>query len=192
MRDFEFTINANSQDPRVAIGDFIKIKTASIELRIIAETHDGRVLADLKMSEGSQVSLPEKYHTIRVENTTGSSTTAVLILGNGEVSDNQLSGNVSVSNAVSIDVGAAINNNTHTVGTTAVKILSASVTRKSIFIQNRDLANSIYIGKSSVTVANGFEIKAGESLVLDRAPEAEVWSVSSVAGNNVRSFEEIE
>lgn len=186
MRDFEFTIAANGQDPRTVKGDFIKVKSATIELRIVAESKDGRVLADLLMSEGAQVALPVQFEKVRVENPTGSSTIAVLILGNGEVSDNQLSGNVSVNH------GTSLANAAHTVGTSAAELLAASSTRNNILIKNRDATNSIYIGAdNTVTTANGFEIEAGQGITIDKSPEAAIWAIGAAVGLDVRTLEEL-
>ncbi len=46
----------------------------------------------------------------------------------------------------------------------AATLVVARPTRRSVLIRNTDAANSIWVGPATVTTANGFLIKAGESV----------------------------
>lgn len=48
----------------------------------------------------------------------------------------------------------------------AATLLVARATRRSAVIRNLDAANSVWVGPATVTTANGFEIKAGESVPI--------------------------
>lgn len=186
MRDYDLTIPANGSDRRDVLGNFIKVKTASVELRVRAEDKDGQSVADLLMSQGAYVNIPAEFHTVRIENPTGSITTATLIIGRGVVDDSQLSGEISIGQ------GQTLSNSADTVGTTAAEILAANTTRRSVAIQNLDASNEIYIGDSSVTTVNGFKIGPDSGLVIDKAAAASIWAVCASGTPAIRILEEID
>lgn len=185
MRDYDLTIPANGSDQRAIIGNFIKVKTASVELRVRAEDEDGQSVADLLMSQGAFVNLPSQFQTVRIENPTGSSTTATLIIGRGVVDDSQLSGEVTIGQ------GQTVTQIADTVATIAAEIIASNTGRRSVAIQNLDSANEIYIGDNTVTTANGFKIGPDSGLVIDKAAAASIWAVSAVGTPAIRILEEL-
>lgn len=114
--------------------------------------------------------------------------TVVLTIGYGSISDDRL--NISGSIDASSN-GATIANAAHTVGITAAILLAADSTRRSVAIKNRHASSSIYIGiDNTVTTANGFEIEAGQTIVIDKAPQSAVWAIGDVAAMDVRTLTE--
>ena len=185
MRDYEFTVPAGGQDARPAGGNFIKLKYSTEEVRVIAETKDGRNIADLRMTAGTSLTLVERYETIRVSNATAGTVYASLILGLGDVQDSELTGNITV------DLGATLSNAAHVVGVAAAELLATSATRRSIVILNNS-AGDIYLGSdATVTTANGLKITAGQTITIDKAPQAAVFAIGSGAGLDVRTLSEL-
>ncbi|PHS23394.1 MAG: hypothetical protein COA83_09905 [Methylophaga sp.] len=186
MRDYEFTIKANGQDRRPVIGSFIKVQSATVDVRIIAEDANGSVVADLKMSEGAWVKLPATpFQTIRIENKEAIEVKVVLIIGLGEVDDSSLVGTISIS------LASTLSNNAATVGTLAALLIPANSAARSHIILNNS-AGDIYIGNdAAVTTLSGFKITAGQTVTLDKAPTDAIFSVGSAAGLDVRILSEL-
>lgn len=66
-------------------------------------------------------------------------------------------GAVGAGNVVSARVSVLI---------TATALVAARAARRRLLVKNIDTVNPIYVGPATVTVANGMEVKAGESLAL--------------------------
>ena len=74
--------------------------------------------------------------------------------------------------------GIKYNNGQVTASTTAGTLVPANPTRRSVLIRNMDAAITIYIGKATVTSANGFPLKAGESFPFDTSQLIQVIAAS--------------
>lgn len=71
-------------------------------------------------------------------------------------------------NPVAAQVGAAnIATNQVALSVTAGTLVAARATRRSVMIKNLDPSIKVYIGPATVTVANGMELKGGESVSVD-------------------------
>lgn len=184
MRPYQFTIPASGQDSRAVIGDFIRIDSATVTLKVILEDEDGVMVADLLMTQGRSVALPVDFSNVRVSNPSGGATTATLEIGRGNISDNELTGTITASR------GATLSNAAHTVGVAAAELLAADSTRRSIVIQNLS-ASDIYLGNDSgVLTTNGLKVGPTQSLTVDKAPEAAIFAIGSAAALDVRTFTE--
>jgi hypothetical protein len=78
----------------------------------------------------------------------------------------------STNNIGDVDVltlkGAAnLANGQVTAGTTSAEVVALRATRRSVLIRNTDPANSAYVGTGTVSAANGFLLKAGESITIE-------------------------
>lgn len=62
--------------------------------------------------------------------------------------------------------------------TAAATLVAARAARRSILIINMDATITVYIGKPTVTAANGIPLKAGASVVLDMTGLVQVISAS--------------
>jgi hypothetical protein len=58
-------------------------------------------------------------------------------------------------------------------GAVSGPLIAARATRRVFVVRNHDAANSCYIGKGVVTSANGFLLKAGESVSIE---SVEAWA----------------
>jgi hypothetical protein len=75
------------------------------------------------------------------------------------------------------------------VGAAAVQLLSGSVHRTRVIVQNVHATQDLYLGwDASVTAANGLKLAAGESVEITK-PEA-LFVIGSGAATTGRYFEE--
>lgn len=58
-------------------------------------------------------------------------------------------------------------NNQVTAGAVSAQVVAARATRRAVLIRNTDAANSAYVGGGTVTSANGFLLKASESITIE-------------------------
>jgi hypothetical protein len=80
---------------------------------------------------------------------------------------------------VTKQVGAAnLDNGQVAASTTAGTLIAARATRRSATIKNTDAAITVYVGKATVTAANGMEIKAGQSINIDTTALIQVIAAS--------------
>lgn len=87
---------------------------------------------------------------------------------------NQTTGNTSLS-AINSKLTGAPNSAVSqvTAGSASGALIAARATRRVFVVRNHDAANSAYVGKGTVTSANGFLLKAGESLSIE---SVEAWT----------------
>lgn len=87
-------------------------------------------------------------------------------LADGTVNDPEDGGAETVS--VQVFKGAAsYANGQVTASGSAATLLAARATRRSVIFRNTDGSLSVYIGAATVSAANGFLLKAGESIQFD-------------------------
>lgn len=86
-----------------------------------------------------------------------------------------------VSGSINATSGGAANvaNSQVTASTTAGTLVIARPTRVSCLVRNLDAAITVYIGKATVTAANGMPLKAGESVVISAVT---LWQVIAASG----------
>ena len=183
MRDYEFSLAANGTGRRAIKGQFIKVKTASVELNVIAELESGEVVADLRLSQGGDVTIGRVFDKVRVVNPTGSATTATLIIGLGNSKDNQLSGEVSIGQ------GQTIATANHALSTTAAEILAAGE-RRSVIVKNIDASIDVYVGAAGVTSSDGMPLEPGQSMTIDKSAAAALYAVAASGTPALRTFVE--
>lgn len=101
------------------------------------------------------------------------------------------SGSGATNVAVVSQVGAAnIANNQVTIAATATTFVAARATRRSVTLKNMSTSTSMYVGVASVTVANGFELKAGESISVDWTGLIQgISATGSIAGCYMETYD---
>lgn len=85
----------------------------------------------------------------------------------------------------------AISSGTQTIGTTATQVDNASVHWCHIHIKNNENTKTLYIGNSNVTVGNGLQVDALETVEFDVPPNQHLFMVSS-SGDHTVSWLKIE
>jgi hypothetical protein len=99
----------------------------------------------------------------------------------GHVVVDNFPGTVNIGNVVVIKPTGAANPPAAaqvTTSTTSSQLIAARSTRRSVAIKNTDAAITIYYGTGTVTSANGFPLKPGESQVVDSTAAINVVAAS--------------
>lgn len=86
-------------------------------------------------------------------------------------------------------IGASLTASAITVNTTATLISASSSTTQSRILQNNG-ANTVFLGASGVTVAQGFPILSGASLTLDKS-YGEIWGITASGISDIRLLREV-
>ena len=86
-----------------------------------------------------------------------------------------------------VERGATINHGATTVTTTQVSLISAGTTRRSVTIQNLG-TDYIYIGATGITANNGLRVSPGQTAVIDKSPNAQIFAIAASGTQNVSLF----
>ena len=140
----------------------------------------------VEMQAGIGFAGPLSYQVWRIRNGITAQTIEFYI-GDGQLLDNRLVGNIAITGGLKTAANAAGNNAAVVIGTSAAIIKAANDTRSNIVIQNLS-SNDLYIGGAAVTVANGIKVAAGSSATVTHA--ADIYGIASGAGSDVRYLEE--
>jgi hypothetical protein len=77
-----------------------------------------------------------------------------------------------------VERGATIAHGQGSVTTSAAQFLASGSTRRSVTIQN--LGNDyVYIGATGITANNGIRLSPGQTLVIDKSPNAAIFAIAS-------------
>jgi hypothetical protein len=179
MKTYTLSLAAGSASEIGVIGHAFLVLDASGSLEV--ET-DNNMVSSLEAGQGWKST--EEFKSIFIT----SPTTQVIKVaaGFGEFVDNRLvvSGglNAKLKSSDTATFGSA------TVGVTAAVLRASNSNRKSCLVQNLG-ASAIYIGASSVTTANGIEIKPGQSATFYTG--AALYAIGATAGLDVRYLDEV-
>lgn len=77
-----------------------------------------------------------------------------------------------------VERGATIAHGSASVTTSAAQMLASASTRRSVTIQN--LGNDyVYIGATGITANNGIRLSPGQTLVIDKSPNAAIFAIAA-------------
>lgn len=85
-----------------------------------------------------------------------------------------------------VERGATIAHGQVSVTTSAASFIASSTTRRSLTIQNLG-TDYVYLGASGITANNGIRLAPGQTFVLDKSPNAQVFAIAS-SGTQVCSY----
>lgn len=80
----------------------------------------------------------------------------------------------------------AIINQSISVGTVVVNIVEQDDNPQEVSMHNSDGSHSIWVGSSTVTTANGFEIEKKEALQIVVAPGDQLYAIADGANRDLR------
>jgi hypothetical protein len=86
-----------------------------------------------------------------------------------------------------IERGATINHASTSVTTTQVSLISTGTARRSVTIQNLG-SDYIWIGATGITVGNGLRLSPGQTAVIDKSPNAQIFAIASSGSQSVSLF----
>jgi len=86
-----------------------------------------------------------------------------------------------------VERGASINHASTSVTTTQVSLISTGTARRSVTIQNLG-TDYIWIGATGITVGNGLRLSPGQTAVIDKSPNAQIFAIASSGTQSVSLF----
>lgn len=119
--------------------------------------------------------------TVGVSGTVTVAPHAVSQTGSWTVTANAGTGTMAV-----IERGATIAHGQVSVTTSAASFIGSSSTRRSVTIQNLG-TDYVYLGASGITANNGVRLAPGQTFVLDKSPNAQVFAIAA-SGTQVCSY----
>lgn len=94
--------------------------------------------------------------------------------------------NAGTGTMATIERGATIAHGQVSVTTSAASFIASSTTRRSLTIQNLG-TDYVYLGASGITANNGIRLAPGQTFVLDKSPNAQVFAIAA-SGTQVCSY----
>ena len=88
-----------------------------------------------------------------------------------------------------IERGATIGHATASVTTSAAQIVASSTTRRTITVQNLG-TDYVWLGATGITANNGLRLAPGQTAVIDRSPNAQIFAIASSGTQTVSIFTE--
>jgi len=85
-----------------------------------------------------------------------------------------------------VERGATIAHGQGSVTTSAAQFLASGSTRRSVTIQNLG-TDYVYIGATGITANNGIRLAPGQTLVIDKSPNAAIFAIAA-SGTQVCSY----
>lgn len=86
-----------------------------------------------------------------------------------------------------VERGATINHAGASVTTTQVSLLSAGTTRRAVVIQNLG-TDFVWLGATGITANSGLRLAPGQTVVIDRSPNAQIFAIASSGTQPVAMF----
>lgn len=94
--------------------------------------------------------------------------------------------NAGTGTMATVERGATIAHGQVSVTTSAASFIASSTTRRSLTIQNLG-TDYVYLGASGITANNGIRLAPGQTFVLDKSPNAQVYAIAA-SGTQVCSY----
>lgn len=83
-----------------------------------------------------------------------------------------------------VERGATIAHGSGSVTTTAASLIASGSTRRSVTIQN--LGNDyVYLGATGITANNGIRLSPGQTVVIDKSPNAQIFAIAASGTQSV-------
>lgn len=181
MGDIIRTIAANSGQDVAASGNYIFLKSANANVRVVVDQQY------VHMQAGDRWDIPQGFKGFRIENETAGSISAEFIVDRGAYVRSEVTGSITLTSGANIII------NNHTVGAASATLLAADTTRRSVAITNTSTAETIYINVGGAATVLDFPIYPRETLVLDKSATVAITAIRGGAANvDVRTLQELD
>lgn len=188
MKQITLKIAANSTEQISVVGDYVRIKTASVPVHI--EAMDGQV--DARMEQGDALNL-KPFQRLSVSHDGAGEQEITLLIGNGTSADSaKVGGSMSISSLPAVTVSAlpvaAMVQTAPAVGVASGLLVAANAARKFLMVQNNSASQDVCLNLAgaAATLAGGVKLAPGASLVLDVCcPSAAIYAIADAAGASV-------
>lgn len=182
MRPLTLKIPAGEVVEVGAVGDYIRIKSALVE--ITAEAPDNNERAE--MEQGDDVVF-SPFQRLRFSHADVAEQTVRVYVGKGtRAGSSKIGGSITASVSNLPAQQGAMTQAAATVTNASGQLLAAKANRRVLIVQNNDATGNIFVNLTGVaaTVANGIKIAPGGSLILDvYAPSAAITAIGDIASN---------
>lgn len=178
MRPYAVTIPAGSVEEFAVVGDYIRLKTASVPVQfVIEETGES-----IELEQGDAANLSQ-FRRVKVSHGEAVDQSIVFYVGNGTSADSaKVGGAIDVA---SLPAGAvAMTQTANAVGVASAQLVAANASRRLLMIQNNDAAADVFLDVTGAAAVlnQGVKLGPGDSLTLDVwTPSAAVFAIASVA-----------
>lgn len=194
MKSITLKIAAGNPEDIGVSGDYVRIKSASVPVRIEAE--NGQV--DATIEEGDALNL-KQFTRLRVSHADAAEQAITLLIGNGTSSDSaRVGGSIDVSTMPAVNVATMpavdvatmpavarpMTQTASAVGVASAQLVAANAARRFLLIQNTDAAASVFlnVAGAAAVLDQGVELPPGASVVFDVAtPAGAVFAIASAA-----------
>lgn len=177
MRSITIKVAAGTSENLAERGDYVRIKTASVAVRI--QTEDRSV--DATIEQGDALNL-KQFNALRVSHSDAADQTITLLIGNGTSSDSaRVGGSVDVNSLPSRAV-AVTSSNVFPVGASE-QLFAANTARKFLSITNNSTADAfINIAGAAAAAGQGIKLTGGATVIFDNfVPAGAINVYSSLA-----------
>lgn len=186
MKSITLKIAAGNPEDIGVSGDYVRIKSASVPVRIEAE--NGQV--DATIEEGDALNL-KPFTRLRVSHADAAEQTVTLLIGNGTSADSaKVGGSVAVSYMPA--TAQAMTQSAPAVGLASAQILAAKPDRRFLMLQNKHASAKIHVNLTgaAAAAADGIMLSPGASLVLDVCvPSGAITAISDVDAITITAVE---
>lgn len=178
MKSITLKIAAGNPEDIGVSGDYVRIKSASVPVRIEAE--NGQV--DATIEEGDALNL-KPFTRLRVSHADAAEQTITLLIGNGTSSDSaRVGGSIAVAELPAVAV--AMTQTANAVGVASAQLVAANAARRFLLIQNTDAAANVFlnVAGAAAVLNQGVKLSPGASVLFDVAtPGGAVFAIASAA-----------
>lgn len=178
MKPITLKIAPGTSEEIAVTGDYVRVKTASVPVRIEAENGE----ADDTAEQGDALNL-KPFTRLRVSHSDAAEQTITLQIGNGTSADSaRVGGRVDVQSLPA--TAGPMTQAAPAVGLVSTQILAANASRRFLEIQNNDPAADVYVNLAGdpASAATGIKLAPGDAKILDvRVPDAAIFAIASAA-----------
>lgn len=183
MKQITLKIQAGQTEEIGVVGDYVRIKTASVQVRIQVESGD----VDATIEQGDALNL-KPFTRLVISHADAAEQTITLLIGDGTSADSaKVGGSVSVSNfpAVAVQSMSVGLRTVVGVGATNTAVLAAQA-RKYCLVQNIGAGKIWFRFGGSAAVDDGVLLLPGAAMVFDVVvPNDAINAISDVAGTKI-------
>jgi len=181
VRDYPFSVPANDGREEGVAGDFIRVKSATGTIRILAEYDGGAENMEMDVGDVLKLKPGKKFNGFRVVNETGSTITGVLVVGEG---DFRREANITIAKPTT-----AASGNVPCLATASTVVQSAVSSRHMLRISS-DVGNSSVLKIAEAPSAqNGIDLFPGQTVPVTFTGVVRAYNPSGVA-QQISFFEE--
>jgi hypothetical protein len=179
VKQITLKIAAGNAEEIGVVGDYVRIKTAQVPVRI--EADKGQV--DATIEEGDALNL-QQFTRLRVSHSDAAEQTVTLLIGNGTSADSSKVGG-SMAVASMPDVAVPFTQTAPVMGLASAAIVAANASRRFLWLQNNHASAEIRLGMAggAAVAGAGPRLSPGASVLLDVATCSNaVYGISDTAG----------